>query len=73
MNAGFYTSIEPLQDVIVRDVRGPLTLLGAAALVVLVIGVSNVAGLAIARSRARLNEFGTRLALGARRAPRGER
>jgi len=67
LNAGFYTSIDPLQDIIVRDVRGPLTLLWAAALVVLVVGISNVASLAVARSRARLSELGTRLALGARR------
>jgi putative ABC transport system permease protein len=67
LNAGFYTSIDRLQDVVVRDVRGPLTLLWIAALVVLVVGVANVASLAVARSRARLSEFGTRLALGARR------
>ncbi len=67
LNAGYYTSIDPLQDVIVRDVRGPLTLLWAAALVVLTVGIANVASLAVARSRARLSELGTRLALGARR------
>jgi len=67
LNAGFYTSIVPLQDYVVRDVRGPLTLLWVAAFVVLVVGVANVASLAVARSRARLSEFGTRLALGARR------
>jgi putative ABC transport system permease protein len=67
VNAGFYTSIDRLQDVIVRDVRGPLTLLWAAALVVLVVGVANVASLAVARARSRLSEVGTRLALGARR------
>jgi predicted permease len=67
-NAGFYTSIERLQDVLVRDVRGPLTLLWGAALVVFVVGVANVVSLAVARSRARLGELGTRLALGARRS-----
>ncbi len=67
-NAGFYTSIERLQDVLVRDVRGPLTLLWAAAFLVFVVGVANVVGLAVARSRARLGELGTRLALGARRS-----
>jgi predicted permease len=66
-NAGYFTSIEPLQDVVVRDVRGPLRLLWGAALVVLVIGMTNVAGLVIARSRTRLSELGTRLALGASR------
>lgn len=68
LNAGFYTSIDRLQDVVVRDVRGPLTLLWAAAFVVLVVGVANVASLAVARSRSRLSEIGTRLALGARRS-----
>ncbi|HZL95049.1 MAG TPA: ABC transporter permease, partial [Vicinamibacterales bacterium] len=67
LNAGFYTSIDRLQDVVVRDVRGPLTLLWAAAFVVLAVGVANVASLAVARSRSRLSELGTRLALGARR------
>lgn len=67
LNAGYYTSISPLQDFVVRDVRGPLTLLWVAAFVVLAVGVANVASLAVARSRTRLSEFGTRLALGARR------
>jgi predicted permease len=67
VNAGYYTSITPLQDFVVRDVRGPLTLLWIAAFVVLAVGVANVASLAVARSRARLGEIGTRLALGARR------
>ena len=68
LNAGFYTSVERLQDVIVRDVRGPLTLLWASAVVVLLVGVANVASLAVARLRTRLSELGTRLALGARRS-----
>lgn len=67
LNAGFYTSLDRFQDIVVRDIRGPLTLLWVAAFVVLVVGVANVASLAVARSRARLSEFGTRLALGARR------
>ncbi len=64
---GFFTGVEPLQDALVRDVRGPLSLLWGAALAVLVIGVGNLATIALARSRARLNEMGTRLALGASR------
>ena len=67
LNAGYYTSITPLQDFVVRDVRGPLTLLWVAAFVVLAVGVANVASLAVARARARRSELGTRLALGARR------
>jgi predicted permease len=64
---GFYTSAEPLQNALVRDVRGPLYLLWAAAFAVLVIGVANLATIVLARSRARLGDLGTRLALGASR------
>ena len=67
VNLGFYTSVEPLQDVLVRNVKGPLTVLWIAALTVLVIGLANLGHLALARSRVRLHEFGTRLAIGARR------
>ena len=67
INTGFYTGVEPLQDVLVRDVRGPLSLLWGAALAVFVIGVGNLANIALARSRARLSELGTRLAIGAGR------
>jgi putative ABC transport system permease protein len=66
-NTGFYTGIEPLQDALVRDVRGPLVLLWSAAVAVLVIGIANLATIALARSRARLGDLGTRLALGASR------
>jgi predicted permease len=66
-SAGFYTGAEPLQDVLVRDVQAPLYLLWAAAIGVLVIGVGNLCNIALVRSRARLSELGTRLALGARR------
>lgn len=66
-NTGFYTSVEPLADVIVRDVEGPLSILWGASIVVLVIGLGNLGNLAFARSRARLGELGTRLAIGAGR------
>jgi predicted permease len=67
IQTGFYTGVEPLEDALVRDVRGPLRLLWAAAFAVLVIGVGNLAALALARSRGRLGDLGTRLALGASR------
>jgi predicted permease len=67
IRTGFYTSVEPLEDALVRDVRGPLRLLWAAAFAVLVIGVGNLAAVALARSRGRLGDLGTRLALGASR------
>ena len=66
INTGFYSSVEPLADVVVRDVRGPLSMLWGASIVVLVIGLGNLANLAFARSRTRLGELGTRLAIGAR-------
>jgi len=64
---GFYTSVEPLQDALVRQVKGPLTVLWIAALAVLAIGIANVGHLGFARSRHRLQECATRLALGAKR------
>src|SRR6185436_5770214 len=67
LNTGFYTSIEPLQDALARDVRTPLLLVWGASLVVVLIGVVNLANLALVRSRLRLGEIGTRLAIGAGR------
>lgn len=67
-NAGFFTSVEPLQEMMVRDVRNTLYVLWAGAALVLLIGVVNIANLALARSNVRLKELGTRLAIGAGRA-----
>ena len=67
INTGFYTSAEPLEGVMVRDVTGSLSVLWAAAIAVFVIGLGNLASLALARSRGRLSELGTRLAIGAGR------
>jgi predicted permease len=64
---GFYTGVEPLQDFLVRDVQGPLYLLWSAAIAVLVVGIGNLANIALVRSRTRLSELGTRLAIGASR------
>jgi predicted permease len=68
VNAGFYTSVEPLQEMVVRDVRSVLRLLWAGSVFVLLIGVLNVANLAVARLTLRKKEFATRMALGAGRA-----
>jgi len=67
INTGFYASVEPLANVVVRDVQGPLSMLWGASIVVLVIGLGNLGNLAFARSRTRLGELGTRLAVGAGR------
>jgi predicted permease len=68
VNAGFYTSVEPLQEMVVRDVRSVLHLLWSGSVFVLLIGVLNVASLSVARLTLRKKEFATRMALGAGRA-----
>jgi putative ABC transport system permease protein len=61
---GYHTTVERLQDVITRDVRPALTLLLVCSLLVLMIGLLNLATLTIARSRRHLGELATRRALG---------
>jgi predicted permease len=68
INARFRTAVVSLQDDLVRDVRTTLYLMWGGALFVLLIGCVNVANLVLVRSRARLKELATRLALGAGRA-----
>ncbi len=65
LNAGFYTRIDRLQDLMVRDVRDTLYLLWGGALFVLLIGAVNIANLTLARMNQRRKEIGTRIALGA--------
>ncbi len=66
INAGFHTaSVSPLEDMLVKEVRGALYLLWGGAAFVLLIGVVNVANLVLARTTQRRKEFATRLALGA--------
>jgi len=67
INSRFHTTVEPLHDDLVRGVKPTLYLLWGGALFVLLIGCVNVANLVLVRSRARLKELATRLALGAGR------
>jgi predicted permease len=68
INAGFHTAVEPLRDMLVKDVKSTLYLLWGGAVFVLLIGAVNLANLALARIALRRKEFATRLALGAGRA-----
>jgi predicted permease len=67
VNAGFRTVVVPLQDDLVRDVKGTLYLLWGGTLFVLLIGCVNVVNLALVRAWNRAREIATRLALGAGR------
>ena len=67
VNAGFHTTVDPLQETLVRPIKATLYLMWGGALFVLLIGCVNVANLVLVRSRARMKEMATRLALGAGR------
>ncbi len=67
LNAGFHTIVEPLQEMLVRPVKGTLCLLWGGAAFVLLIGAVNIANLVLARSSLRSRELVTRMALGASR------
>ncbi len=65
INAGFHTVVVPLQDYLVRDLRGTLYLLWGGVVFVLLVGAVNVTNLMLVRSSARMKELATRHALGA--------
>ena len=65
INAGFHTVVVPLQDYLVRDVKGTLYLLWGGVVFVLLVGGVNVTNLMLVRSSGRLKELATRHALGA--------
>ncbi|HEY7514984.1 MAG TPA: ABC transporter permease, partial [Vicinamibacteria bacterium] len=64
-NAGFRSIVDPYADRLVKDVKPTLYLLWGGACFVLLIGCVNVTNLVLVRTRARLKELATRLALGA--------
>jgi putative ABC transport system permease protein len=65
INAGFHTVVLPLQQYLVRDLRGTLYLLWGGVVFVLLVGAVNVTNLMLVRSSARMKELATRHALGA--------
>ena len=65
INAGFHTVAAPLQDDLVRNIRGTLYLLWGAVALVLLIGVVNITNLVLVRATGRAKELATRHALGA--------
>jgi predicted permease len=62
---GWSTSVVPLSDQIVGDVRKPLVVVFAAVLLLLVMSVVNVANLIVAFTRRRQHELAVRRAIGA--------
>ena len=67
INAGYYSTVQPLQALVIKDVGSSLWLLQAGALLVLLIGAVNLINVAVARWTARRKEIATRLALGGSR------
>ncbi len=64
---GYGLDLDPFAVFVAGDLRRPLWLLWAAALVVLVTGCANVAGLLLTRSSGRRKEIAIRLSVGATR------
>jgi predicted permease len=63
----YWLAARPMQDAATADARDPLTMLGAAAALVLVIACVNIASLFLARGSTRVQEIATRMALGSGR------
>lgn len=65
--SGYGIDLDPFGVYVAGELRQPLWLLGAAALVMLLMGCANVAGLLLTRGAARRREIAIRLAVGATR------
>ena len=61
------TTMMPLRDALVGDVRAPMYFLGAAVALLLLVGCANVANLMLAQGTVRRRELALRAALGADR------
>jgi len=64
INSGFHASAVPLQEDVVRDLRGTLHLLWGGVAAVLLIAIVNVLNLVLVRSQTRLKEIAIRSSIG---------